>query len=88
MLLQAFAPGLPVSRCTETLGCYQRRKTDDREHRHLGDYEFDEDIPRDAPRNGRDRGETVLVDGVQAFYKKSFTEDPWAELMPEEAPLF
>ncbi|TPX63103.1 hypothetical protein SpCBS45565_g06837 [Spizellomyces sp. 'palustris'] len=64
------------------------RRTDDRDHRHLGDYEFDEDMPRSAQRRGRDRGDVVIEDGVEAYYKKSFTEDPWADLLPDEMPVF
>ncbi|KND02302.1 uncharacterized protein SPPG_02776 [Spizellomyces punctatus DAOM BR117] len=69
-------------------GVQKRRRTDDRDHRHLGDYEFDEDMPRSAQRRGRDRGDVVIEDGVEAYYKKSFTEDPWADLLPDEMPVF
>ncbi|KAJ3055613.1 hypothetical protein HK097_009940, partial [Rhizophlyctis rosea] len=59
----------------------KRRRTDDHDSR------FDNRGPNRG--YGGDRGksghkEVVTVEGVEAYFKRSFIEDPWAALEPAE----
>ncbi|KAJ3328630.1 hypothetical protein HDU76_009609 [Blyttiomyces sp. JEL0837] len=59
-------------------GPQKRRKTDEFEYRGRGGH----NVPGDRPP----RGETSVHDGVESYYKKSFTEDPWADLINKAGP--
>lgn len=68
---------------------FQRRKAEVKNSKGIfrnSSGHYDNKKPQD--RAGHAKMRFTVEDGLEAYFKNSFLDDPWSHLTPEETPIF